>query len=80
MCGCGRKNVNAAKTRSSTPVPSVGLSLTQNLTTPPKVQSNNVTPMMGITLPTPTGVGDADRRRIQKLRQEAIQKSLGKFA
>lgn len=79
MCGCNKNRVPSKQKSASLPRP--GLAITPNLAAAaPKVQSNNVNPMMAMSLPTPTGLADADKRRIQKLRQEAMQKSLGKLA
>lgn len=46
----------------------------------PRPANTNVTPQLGmVAMPLPSVANEVDRRRIKKLRENAITKSLGKL-
>ena len=72
MCGCGGKR-NGSIPRSRAPIaPFNQPRLTGAI-------SNNLKPMGVVKLPPPSPQNEADRRRIQKMRQDALIKNLGKI-
>lgn len=76
-CGCGGGKKNTTRSFNS-PRPTMSASLTSSQHVNPNLKVSNIKPMGMVQLPPPAGLNDADKRRIQKLRQEALNRSLGR--
>jgi hypothetical protein len=82
-CGCNKNRSSMAVQKAMTSTrpmntPQTAAAVATNVGVAP----NNIRPMSAaINLPPPPpGMAESDKRRIQKLRQQAIQKSLGRLS
>jgi len=73
VCGCSRNNQRRSVSSGVTSAPRSGL--TRSVA--PQPESLSIAPQPQVTLPTPTN--SADRRRIEKLQQQAaLRRALGR--